>query len=82
LLICRLNNRIVAAQSGWVGSSVLALTAKIATRLEATRRLVTSVGDHATDLSQDGIDFAAMERDAVEKFQALQPTADSSVGLA
>jgi hypothetical protein len=43
---------------------------------------LASVGDHATDLNQDGIDFAAMERDAVEKFQALQPTADSSVGLA
>jgi uncharacterized protein YukE len=76
------DNRIVAAQSGWVGSSALALNAKTATWLETSRTLVASVGDHATDLNQDGIDFAAMERDAVEKLQALQPTAASSVGLA
>lgn len=76
------DNRIVAAQSGWVGSSALALNAKTATWLETSRSLVTSVGDHATDLNHDGIDFAAMERDAVEELQALQPTADSSAGLA
>jgi hypothetical protein len=76
------DNRIVAAQSGWVGSSALALNSKTATRLETSRSLVTSVGDRATDLNQDGVDFAAIERDAVEKLQALQRTADSSAGLA
>ena len=58
------------------------LNAKTATWLETSRSLVTSVADHATDLNQDGVDFAAMERDAVEKLQALQPTANSSAGLA
>jgi hypothetical protein len=38
--------------------------------------------DHAPDLHQDGIDFSAMESDHVEKLQALQPTANSSAGLA
>jgi hypothetical protein len=75
------DNRIVAVQSGWVGSSALALNAKTATWLEMSRTLVTSVGDHATDLNQDGIDFSEMERNHVEKMQAPLPTADSSVGL-
>jgi len=76
------DNRLTAAQSGWVGSSALALNAKTATWLETSRTLVTSVGDHATDLNQDGIDFSEMGRNHVEKMQAPQPTADSSVGLA
>ena len=61
------DNRIMAAQSGWVGSSAAALHTRTATWLEASRRLVTRVGDHATDLNQDGMDFAAMERDHAER---------------
>jgi hypothetical protein len=44
--------------------------------LETSRRLLISVGDHATDLNQDGIDFSEMERDHVEELQAPQPTID------
>lgn len=65
------DNRIVAAQSGWVGSAAGALAAKTAAWLEDSRRLVTRVGDHATDLNQDGIKFAAMERDHAEKLRAV-----------
>ncbi len=76
------DNRIVAAQSGWVGSSALALNAKTATWLEASRRLVTSVGDHATDLNQDGINFSEMEQAHVEKLQALHPAPEGLGGSA
>jgi uncharacterized protein YukE len=74
------DNRIVAAQSGWVGSSALALNAKTATWLETSRRLVTSVGDHATDLNQDGVDFSEMERDHTEKLQELHPAPEGRAG--
>ena len=65
------DNRIVAAQSGWVGASAVALDTKTATWLETSRRLLTLVGDHALDLNNDGIDFAAMERDSVERLRAV-----------
>ena len=61
------DNRIAAAQSGWVGDSAAALHIRTASWLETSRRLLTSVGDHALDLNNDGIDFAATERDNVEK---------------
>jgi uncharacterized protein YukE len=68
------DNRMVAAQSGWVGSSALALSAKTAAWLEDSRRLVGRVGNHALDLSNDGIEFSAMESDNAERMQAVQPT--------
>jgi hypothetical protein len=49
------DDRIAAAQSGWAGSSALALSAKTAAWLEDSRRLVTGV---ALDLSNDGIAFS------------------------
>lgn len=76
------DNRIVAAQSGWVGSSAAALHTKTATWLETSRRLVTRVGDHATDLSQDGIDFAAMERENADQVRAIIGPADGVDGSA
>jgi uncharacterized protein YukE len=76
------DNQIVAAQSGWVGSSALALTAKAATWLEASRRLVTRVGDHALDLNDDGQSFAEMEQAHVEKLQALHPAPEGLAGSA
>jgi uncharacterized protein YukE len=76
------DNRIAAAQSGWVGGSAAALQVRTATWLEASRRLLTRVGGHATDLNNDGIDFAAMERDNVEKLRAVQPAADGAAGSA
>jgi uncharacterized protein YukE len=65
------DNRIAAAQPGWVGSSAAALTTKTARWLETSRRLLSRVGGHALDLNGDGIDFAAMERDNVEKSCAV-----------
>lgn len=65
------DNRISAAQSGWVGDSAAALHIRTASWLETSRRLLTSVGDHALDLNNDGIDFAAMERDNAERSRAV-----------
>ncbi|HWF68904.1 MAG TPA: WXG100 family type VII secretion target [Mycobacterium sp.] len=65
------DNRIAAAQSGWVGDSAAALHIRTASWLQTSRRLLTSVGDHALDLNHDGIDFAAMERDNVETSRAV-----------
>jgi uncharacterized protein YukE len=64
------DNRIAAAQSGWVGDSAAALHTRAATWLETSRRLLTRFGDHALDLNNDVIEFAAMERDNVEKLRA------------
>jgi hypothetical protein len=50
-----------------VGDSAAALQIRAASWLETSRGLLTRVGDHAVDLNNDGIDFAAMERDNMEK---------------
>jgi hypothetical protein len=73
------DNRIVRAQSGRVGSSGVALQTKTATWLEASRRLVTRVGDHTTDLSRDSVGFAAMEREHVEKLRNLVNPVDGLI---
>ena len=65
------DNRMTAAQSGWVGSSAAALNVKTATWLETSRRLLTSVGDHALKLNNDGINFSAVERESVDKIREL-----------
>jgi uncharacterized protein YukE len=74
------DNRIAAAQPGWVGASAGALSTKTATWLETSRRLLTRVGDHALDLNKDGINFAAMERENVEKLRAVEPAGDGVDG--
>ena len=66
------DNRIAAAQSGWVGASAAALHARTANWLETLCALLTRVGGHALDLNNDGIDFAAMERDSVERLRAVR----------
>jgi hypothetical protein len=67
-----------------VRAAVNAVSARIASRanarLETSRRLVTDIGDHATDLNDDGLSFAAMERTHVEKLQALHPAPESLSG--
>jgi WXG100 family type VII secretion target len=65
------DNRIAAAQSGWVGASAEALQTKTATWLATTRRLLTRLGGHALDLSNDGIDFAAAQNVGVAELRAL-----------
>jgi uncharacterized protein YukE len=64
------DNRIAAAQSGWVGDSAAALHSRSATWLATSRTLLTRVGEHAVDLNNDAIEFAAMERQNVEKLKA------------
>ncbi len=43
---------------------------------------VTRVGDHASDLHQDGINFAAMERAHAQQLRALVNPADGVHGSA
>jgi uncharacterized protein YukE len=64
------DNRIAAAQSGWGGASAAALHDRTSTWPATSRRLLTRVGGHALDLNNDGIDFAAMERDSVGRLRA------------
>ena len=54
------DNRIEAAQPGWVGGSAAALSARTAAWLETSRRLLTRVGGHALQLNDDGIDFCGV----------------------
>jgi uncharacterized protein YukE len=63
------DNRISAAQPGWVGASAAALHTTTAAWLQTSRRLLTRVGGHALDLNNDGIDFAAAENVHAEKLR-------------
>lgn len=65
-----------------MGSPAAALHTKTATWLETSRRLVTGVGDHATDLNTDGIDFASMEHENPEKLRAVIGLGDGLAGPA
>jgi uncharacterized protein YukE len=65
------DNRIAAAESGWVGASAAALHDRMAKWLETSRTLLSRVGGHASELNGDGIDFAATERDSVEQLRAV-----------
>ena len=67
------DNRIASAQSGWVGSSAAALQTRTAAWLETSRKLLTSVGDHALDLNNDGLRFAELDRGNVDKLRAVHP---------
>lgn len=67
------DSRIAEAQSGWVGSSATALEIRTAAWLETSRRLLSSVGDHALALNNDCIDFTALENENVEKLRAVHP---------
>lgn len=74
------DDQLVAAQSGWVGSSATALNAKAAAWLETSRRLVTDAGDHATDFHHDGRSFAETEQAHTEKLRALHPAPEGPAG--
>jgi WXG100 family type VII secretion target len=65
------DNRIAEAQSGWVGASAVALNTKAADWLQASRRLLARLGDHAMDLTNDGLCFAAAEQASAKKLRAL-----------
>jgi WXG100 family type VII secretion target len=65
------DNRIAGAQSGWVGASAVALNITAAEWLQASRRLLGRLGDHAMALTNDGMRFAAAEHASAEKLRAL-----------
>ncbi|WP_293003670.1 hypothetical protein [Mycobacterium sp.] len=74
------DDQLVVAQSGWVGSSATALGVKAAAWLETSRRLITDVGNHATDFHNDGRSFAEMEQAHTEKLRALHPAPEGPAG--
>jgi uncharacterized protein YukE len=61
------DNRIAAAQSGWVGHSVTALNTKATEWFQVSRTLLATLGEHAVDLANDGILQAAADRESAEK---------------
>jgi uncharacterized protein YukE len=65
------DNRIAAAQSGWVGASAAALQTKTATWLSTSRLLLTRLGGHALELSDDVIAIEAAQNASVDKLRAL-----------
>jgi hypothetical protein len=65
------DDRMQAAQPGWVGFSAAALSATTAAWLVTARTLLTGVGDYALGLNNDTIEFAAMERENRENVEGL-----------
>lgn len=65
------NDQLAAAQPGLVGTSGTALRAKAAQWLETSRTLLTSVGGHAMELNDDGVAFAAKERESTATLRAI-----------
>jgi WXG100 family type VII secretion target len=55
------DNRIAAARSGWVGASAAALAATTTNWRQTSRRLLTRIGEHALELTNDGIAVAATD---------------------
>lgn len=60
------DNRIAAAQPGWVGASAVALNIKVMDWVQASRRLLERLGDHAMDLADDAIRLAAAENESAD----------------
>ncbi|KBF81685.1 hypothetical protein BO05_01838 [Mycobacterium tuberculosis GM 1503] len=54
--------RMQAAQFGWQGASAMALNAKMDDWLDASRALLTRIGDHAFGLQEAAIQHAEAER--------------------
>jgi uncharacterized protein YukE len=65
------DNRIAAAEPGWVGASAVALSITAADWLQVSRRLLTRLGDHALVLTNDVIHFAATESAGAEQLREL-----------
>jgi hypothetical protein len=76
------DNQMEAAQPGLVGTSAAALNIKAAEWLETSRRLLTRVGGHATDLNSDGIAFATQERENNATLRAAAGGAKGPPGTA
>ncbi|BCO34020.1 hypothetical protein BMW24_006700 [Mycobacterium heckeshornense] len=65
------DNKIDSAQPEWVGASSVALVARMGVWLETSRTLLTRVSEHEIHVHNDGIEFAAREREAAEKLRAV-----------
>lgn len=73
------DNRIEAAQPGWVGTSAAALNTRMAAWLATSRTLLSGVGDHAQGLHDAAIGFAAMEQENAEALREVGDTAHGAV---
>lgn len=65
------DNRIEAAQPGWVGSSGAALNARVMAWAVTSRTLLSRVGEHALGLHNAAIGFAAAEREHATALRAV-----------
>lgn len=68
------DNRMAAAQSGWVGVSAVALSTKTADWLRTSHRLLTELGDHMLDLTNAALCVAAAENAGAERLRELDPS--------
>ncbi|KAA1251078.1 hypothetical protein F0Q45_06230 [Mycobacterium simiae] len=71
--------RMQAAQFGWQGASARALNAKVDDWLEASRALLTRIGDHARGLHEAAVGHAEAE---AQRAQALAQVGLSADGIA
>ncbi|KAA8961774.1 hypothetical protein [Mycobacterium sp.] len=65
------DDRIQGALSGWAGVSAAAMAAKADAWLVTSQTLLTRVGDHVSALDNDGVAFAARERENAETVRAV-----------
>lgn len=72
------DNRIEAAQSGWVGTSAAALRTRMAAWSATSHTLLARVGDHALGLHNAAIEFAAAEQQNAESLRAVVDTANGA----
>jgi WXG100 family type VII secretion target len=63
------DNRIAAAQAGWTGRSAEALAQRTPQWSANSTKLVTRMGDHASDFYSCGQAFSTMEHANVEKLK-------------
>ncbi|CKT33862.1 Uncharacterised protein [Mycobacterium tuberculosis] len=69
-----------AAQFGWQGASAMALNAKMDDWLDASRALLTRIGDHAFGLQEAAIQHAAAEAERAQALAQVGVSADVVAG--
>ncbi|CCK52770.1 Conserved protein of unknown function [Mycobacterium canettii CIPT 140060008] len=72
--------RMQAAQFGWQGASAMALNAKLDDWLEASRALLTRIGDHAYGLREAAFQHAEAEAERARALARLGVSADVVAG--
>jgi WXG100 family type VII secretion target len=65
------DNRIADAQAGWTGRSAEALAERVPRWTANSTKLVTRMGEHASDFYSVGQAFSAMEETNAEKLKTV-----------